>query len=106
MFLRIDRLQIELPQPTKADPKSAAALQELLGGKFGEMSTLNPRTRWHLRCLHARLPAGGDLRDREQALHGFQELSRGRGRGDRSGKGRPVFKGLDAGKALETTQIS
>jgi Mn-containing catalase len=41
MFLRIDRLQIELPQPTKADPNSAAALQELLGGKFGEMSTLN-----------------------------------------------------------------
>jgi Mn-containing catalase len=41
MILRIDRLQIELPQPAKADPNSAAALQELLGGKFGEMSTLN-----------------------------------------------------------------
>jgi Mn-containing catalase len=41
MFLRIDRLQVELPQPTKADPNSAAALQELLGGEFGEMSTLN-----------------------------------------------------------------
>jgi Mn-containing catalase len=41
MFLRIDRLQIELPRPAKADPNSAAALQELLGGKFGEMSTLN-----------------------------------------------------------------
>ena len=41
MFLRIDRLQIELPRPTKADPNSAAALQELLGGKFGGMSTLN-----------------------------------------------------------------
>ncbi|MGK9168107.1 manganese catalase family protein [Inquilinus limosus] len=41
MFLRIDRLQIELPQPSKADPNAAAALQELLGGKFGEMSTLN-----------------------------------------------------------------
>jgi hypothetical protein len=26
IFLRIDRLQIELPQPTKADPSSAAAL--------------------------------------------------------------------------------
>ena len=36
MFLRIDRLQVELPKPTKADPNSAAALQELLGGKFGE----------------------------------------------------------------------
>ena len=41
MVLRIDRLQIELPRPTKADPNSAAALQELLGRKFGEMSTLN-----------------------------------------------------------------
>jgi hypothetical protein len=30
MFLRIDRLQVELPQPTKADPNSVAALQELL----------------------------------------------------------------------------
>ena len=38
--LRIDRLQIELPQPKKADPNAAAALQELMGGKYGEMSTL------------------------------------------------------------------
>jgi Mn-containing catalase len=41
MFMRIDRLQTELPKPKKADPNAAAALQELLGGKFGEMSTLN-----------------------------------------------------------------
>lgn len=41
MFMRIDRLQTELPEPRKADPNAAAALQELLGGKFGEMSTLN-----------------------------------------------------------------
>jgi Mn-containing catalase len=40
MFLRIDKLQIELPVATKADPNAAAALQELLGGKYGEMSTL------------------------------------------------------------------
>jgi Mn-containing catalase len=40
MFLRIDRLQIELPQPDAPDPNAAAALQELLGGKYGEMSTL------------------------------------------------------------------
>ena len=40
MFLRIDKLQIELPQPEEADPNAAAALQELLGGKYGEMSTL------------------------------------------------------------------
>jgi Mn-containing catalase len=41
MFLRIDKLQAELPAPKKADPNAAAALQELLGGKDGEMSTLN-----------------------------------------------------------------
>lgn len=40
MFLRIDRLQVELPQPKEADPNAAAAVQELLGGRFGEMSTL------------------------------------------------------------------
>jgi Mn-containing catalase len=40
MFLRIDKLQIELPAPKKQDPNAAAALQELLGGKYGEMSTL------------------------------------------------------------------
>jgi Mn-containing catalase len=40
MFLRIDRLQAELPPPKKQDPNAAAALQELLGGKYGEMSTL------------------------------------------------------------------
>ncbi|MBX5443651.1 manganese catalase family protein [Sphaerobacter sp.] len=40
MFLRIDRLQVELPQPKEPDPNAAAAVQELLGGRFGEMSTL------------------------------------------------------------------
>ena len=40
MFLRIDRLQVELPAPKKQDPNAAFALQELLGGKYGEMSTL------------------------------------------------------------------
>jgi Mn-containing catalase len=40
MFLRIDKLQVEMPQPKKADPNAAASVQELLGGRFGEMSTL------------------------------------------------------------------
>lgn len=39
MILRIDRLQTELPPPSEPDPVGAAAVQELLGGKFGEMST-------------------------------------------------------------------
>ncbi len=40
MFARIDRLLTELPEPKKPEPNAAASLQELLGGKYGEMSTL------------------------------------------------------------------
>ena len=40
MFLRVDKLQIDIPAPLRADPNAGAALQELLGGKYGEMSTL------------------------------------------------------------------
>ena len=40
MFMRVDKLQAALPAPKRADPNAAAALQELLGGKYGEMSTL------------------------------------------------------------------
>jgi len=41
MFLRIDRLQVEMPLPDDPDPTAAAAVQELMGGRFGEMTTLN-----------------------------------------------------------------
>ena len=40
MVLKFDKLAIELPYPKHPSPNSAAAVQELLGGKFGEMSTL------------------------------------------------------------------
>ena len=40
MILKMDRLPIELPRPSNPSPNDAAALQELIGGKFGEMSTL------------------------------------------------------------------
>ncbi len=40
MILRLDRWGIELPPPSDPDPKGANAVQELLGGRFGEMSTL------------------------------------------------------------------
>jgi Mn-containing catalase len=39
MILRYDRLATELPPPSDPDPAGAAAVQELLGGRFGEMST-------------------------------------------------------------------
>lgn len=41
MFKRMNRLAVELPIPEYGCANSAAAVQELLGGKFGEMSTLN-----------------------------------------------------------------
>ena len=39
MILRYDRVAIELPPPSDPDPAGAAAVQELMGGRFGEMST-------------------------------------------------------------------
>jgi Mn-containing catalase len=39
MILKIDRLLVDLPMPDDPDPDGAAAVQELLGGRFGEMST-------------------------------------------------------------------
>src|SRR6201747_2923144 len=39
MIIRIDRLGTELPPPSTPDPVGASIVQELLGGKFGEMST-------------------------------------------------------------------
>ena len=40
MILRLDKIAIDLPRPKNPSPDGAAAVQELLGGKFGEMSTL------------------------------------------------------------------
>ena len=39
MILRLDRIGVELPPPSDPDPTGAQAVQELLGGRFGEMST-------------------------------------------------------------------
>ena len=39
MIRRIDRIATELPPPSEPDPTGAAAVQELMGGRFGEMST-------------------------------------------------------------------
>ena len=37
MILRLDRLLIDLPKPKNPSANDAAAIQELLGGKFGEL---------------------------------------------------------------------
>src|SRR3954466_1109089 len=39
LIRRIDRVATELPPPSDPDPEGAAAVQELMGGRFGEMST-------------------------------------------------------------------
>ena len=57
MILRYDRIGTELPPPSTPDPAGAAAVQELMGGKAGEMSTFlnytfqsfNFRARQHAR---------------------------------------------------------
>ena len=40
MILLLDELSLELPKPTNPSANDVAAVQEQLGGKFGEMSTL------------------------------------------------------------------
>jgi Mn-containing catalase len=40
MILRIDKLLTELPVPSNPSPADAAAVQEVMGGKTGELSTL------------------------------------------------------------------
>lgn len=40
MITRYDRIAVDLPRPAHPSANSAAAVQELLGGKYGEMSTL------------------------------------------------------------------
>ena len=40
MIFRFDQITVDLPMPNGPDANAAAAVQELLGGKFGEMSTL------------------------------------------------------------------
>jgi Mn-containing catalase len=39
VIMRLDRLIAEIPPPSDPDPNGASLVQELLGGKFGEMST-------------------------------------------------------------------
>lgn len=40
MISRFDKIAVDFPTPKNPSPNDAAAVQELLGGKFGEMSTL------------------------------------------------------------------
>ena len=40
MIMKMDKIAVDLPTPKNPSPNDAAAIQELLGGKFGEMSTL------------------------------------------------------------------
>ncbi|MCW2957494.1 MAG: manganese catalase family protein [Solirubrobacterales bacterium] len=39
MILRYDKVGVQLPPPSDPDPAGAAVVQELMGGRFGEMST-------------------------------------------------------------------
>ncbi len=87
MFMRVDKLQTELPAPKKQDPNAAAALQELLGGKYGEMSTLgnymfqsfNFRSKSKLRPFYSLVAAitAEELGHVELVSHGVAMLNAG-----------------------------
>src|SRR4028118_336337 len=40
MIQRFDNIVVDFPESNGPNPAAAAAVQELMGGKFGEMSTL------------------------------------------------------------------
>ena len=116
MFLRIDKLQIEMPKPGKPDPNAAAAVQELLGGRFGEMSTLMNYTyqsfNFRGRDKSAVLRPDRQHRGRGARAHragrGDDQLAahrpRERGRpGDRRGRFASAFKDV---RDLRTTSSS
>ncbi|SHK30348.1 hypothetical protein SAMN02745194_04648 [Roseomonas rosea] len=44
MFIRTDKLQVEMPLRNEPAPSAAAALNELRGGRFGEPTRLNIST--------------------------------------------------------------
>ena len=89
MFMRIDKLQAALPEPKEPSPNAAAALQELLGGKYGEMSTLgnylfqsfNFRSRSKLRPFYSLVASicAEELGHIELASHGIAMLANGPG---------------------------
>jgi Mn-containing catalase len=95
MFLRIDKLQIELPLPKEPEPNAAAALQELLGGKYGEMSTLgnylfqsfNFRSKSKLKPFYSLVAniTAEELGHVELVSNGVALLNNGTGRAGRSG---------------------
>ena len=73
MILRIDRIATEMPPPSIPDPAGAAVVQELLGGKFGEMSTFMNYTFQSF-----------NFRARQEARPFFDLVVEHRGRGVRS----------------------
>ncbi|MFE3837410.1 manganese catalase family protein [Rhodobacteraceae bacterium PA1-206B] len=103
MFLRIDRLQVEMPLPKDPDPWAAAAVNGLMGGRFGEMTALNTymyqsfnfRQREKLRPLYtliANIATKGSGPYRARGRGGERASARGRAEG-RSGKGQRDLRG-------------
>jgi Mn-containing catalase len=112
MFLRVDKLQIEMPMPKDPDPNAAAAVQELMGGRFGEMSTLmnymyqsfNFRGREKLRQYYALIAniATEELGHIELVAAAVNGLLNGiQSEGDPAGTGKASFK-----KAFKDARVS
>ncbi len=110
MFLRIDKLPVELPMSPEADPVAARNVQELLGGRFGEMSTLmnytfqsfNFRSREKLRPYYALIAniaaeEGGHIEIVAAAINSLLNGPRTGFEEDASGEGFNAFAGLPGG---------
>ena len=89
MILRIDRWGMELPPPSDPDPDGAAAVQELMGGRFGEMSTFLNYTfqSFDFRGRQGALPFYDLVANIAAEEFGHTEL--GRPRSTRCSRGRP-----------------
>ena len=63
MIRRVDRMATALPPPSEPDPAGAAAVQELMGGRFGEMSTFLNYTESSRKCACGSRPPSPTVRD-------------------------------------------
>jgi Mn-containing catalase len=110
MYLRVDKLQVELPRPKNPSPNAAAAVQELLGGRFGEMSTLmnytyqsfNFRGREKLRPFYDLIAniATEELGHIELVSYTINLLLTGATERNTDPASKPLARGLDARNSL------
>jgi hypothetical protein len=81
MFKRMDEIAIEIPEVEKPDPNAAAAVQELLGGKFGEMSTWSRQRFASVVSFSRRCPGRDAFRLDRESMDECQRVQQRQSRG-------------------------